>query len=337
VGRGVAELDGVSWLLARLGIGQDDSGETALRLLKQGAELEKEERYREAIQVYEQVLEFAPDEVTAYVALSSAYEALGERDQALARLEEAAQLAPDNADVLRRLGRLQCTSGDFSACIESLEKAVELEPDDSQGHYFLALAYQYGAQDGLDKAEAQYQEALRADPSLGRAHLALASLYRSVPGKEVLAVEEVKRALDLALEANDEELATRARSELARLYYARDQYDECIDEWKQVLESEPDDSAAHRRLGLCYAMRGEEGDLEQAVTELERALVLDYSHVDAYYFFLGRYYAEEKKDYPRAMFAWDQFLRLSDNKELRGRVREWVEAYQADLEEEKSP
>jgi type IV pilus assembly protein PilF len=227
-------------------------------------------------------------------------------------------------------------SGDYETCKETLEKAVDLEPEDAQGHYLLALAYQRSVNDNLDKAQDQFKEALRADPEFSQAYLALGRLYRNVPGNEALAIEQIKKALAAAQKADDVELATQAHAELARLYYARDQYDQCIDEWMQVLETRPDDSAAHRRLGLCYAMRRRTGDMEQAIEELETALKIDFDHIDAYYFYLGQYYAMQD-EYPRAFLAWDQFLRFSDNEELNATVREWMAAYRAALEEEDGP
>lgn len=336
LGQGIAKLEGIQWLLSRLDIGQPDRQAAVVQLLKRGSALEEEERYQEALQAYEEALEISPDESTVYLGLASAYEGLGEAERALAQLEKAAELAPEDANIQRHLGRLQCISGDYEACIQTLQKAVEIEPDDAWGRYWLGLAYQHGAEDGLDKALVEYQKALRVDPRLGKAHLALGLLLRDTPGQEVLAIEEVKKALDAALEAGDEELAAKAHAELASLYYARDEYDRCVEQWKQVLETTPDDADAHRRLGLCYAMRRGTGDLESAVQEMETALALDFDHMDAYYFYLGQYYATQK-DYPRAIFAWDQFLRFSDSEELNAEVRGWIRSYQEALTEEQEP
>jgi tetratricopeptide (TPR) repeat protein len=83
-------------------------------------------------------------------------------------------------------------------------------------------------------------------------------------------------------------------------------------------------------------MRRNEGDLERAIDELELALDLDFEHMDAYYFYLGQLYASQE-DYPRAFLAWDQFLRFSDNEELKEQVRGWIEDFEAALREERTP
>jgi tetratricopeptide (TPR) repeat protein len=246
------------------------------------------------------------------------------------------EVDPEDAKAQRQLGIMLCRRGEVEQCVEGLEKAVELAPDDSRNRFWLGLAYQQSAQDGVDKAREQFLKALRMDPEFAQAHLALGSLYRSQPGNEALAFEELERALAAAIESGDVELETKARSELAAFYYAQDNYAQCVEQWMEVLEENPEDADAHRRIALCYAMRRDQGDMEQAISEFEQALQLDFEHMDAYYFYLGQYYASQD-DYPRAFLAWDQFLRFSDNEELKAEVRELLDAYQEALEGEVAP
>jgi tetratricopeptide (TPR) repeat protein len=317
------------WTWRRIGRGVGE------QLLARGAELEAEESYREAEQVYQKARDRMPNRVEPYLGLASVYEALGQVDDAMEQLEKAVELAPEDARVQRGLGRMQCIDGDTEACIQTLEKAVELAPDEPLGHYWLGLAYQRATEQDEQKAEEQLFEALRLEPDLGRAHLALGSLYRGQPGQEARAFEELERALDVALETGDTDLETKARAELATLYYGQDNYTQCIEEWLRVLEEYPKDPDARRRLGLCYAMRRGEGDMERAITELELALDLDFEQMDAYYFYLGQYYATQE-DYARAFLAWDQFLRFSDNEELKNEVRGWIERFGEALQSDAS-
>ena len=331
-GKGVSELPGVRMLLSQLDLGWAGIHAKGEQLLKEGAELEAAERYGEAKQLYEEARDLMPGRVEPYLALSSVYEALGEWGEAMQQLEKAVELDPEDANAQRGMGRLLCLRGDHEECVETLEKAVDLAPDDPLGHYWLGLAYQSAAIDGEQKAEEQFFEALRLEPNLGRAHLALGGLYRSQPGQEARAFEELEQALKHAVETGDEEMEIKARTELAVFYYDQDNYTQCVEEWLRVLEETPEDPDARRRLGLCYAMRRNEGDLERAIAELELALDYDFGQIDAYYFYLGQYYAA-KEDLPRAFLAWDQFLRFSDNEELKEEVRGWLESLGAALKE----
>jgi len=317
----VTRLEGVQWLLTRLDTGSATSSQAVEELLEEATALKEAGKHNEALRTYDRVLELAPDEVRAYLGKADSYESLGKWDEALDTLQKAADLAPDNAEVQRQLGRLHCLQNHRDECIATLERAVEMEPDNEMGRYWLALAYQQTADQGYERALQEYLEVLRLNPELARAHLALGNLYLSRPGNEALALEAYTRALRLATEQDDPALAQQVRAALARLYYAEDNYTQCIEQWQEVLSESPNDPDAHRRLGLCYGMRGREGDLEQAIVELERALQLEFLNLDAYYFYLGQYHAQQG-DYARAAFSWEQFLRFSQDEERNALVRQ---------------
>ena len=322
--RGVRELEGFQLLLSQMEIGWVTPQEAATQWLEHGQTLEQEDRHAEALQAYQKALDLVPNEPIMHLAVAGAHESLGAQDLALSHVEIAAQLEPENAAAQRHLGRLNCLRDEHETCVTALEKAVEIEPDDRWGRFWLASAYRQNAEDGFDRAVAEYEEALRLEPEFGEAHFGLGQLYYSQPGNEVLAIEEFNQALDAAVETDNEELATRARAGLANVFYAQDNYNECIDQWTQVVVTDPGDVVAHRRLGLCYALRGTEGDLEQAITKMEHALTLDRNYVDVYFFYLGQYYVSQE-DYPRAIWSWEQFLRFSNNEEMNTELRRWIE------------
>jgi tetratricopeptide (TPR) repeat protein len=326
LGRAVLRAEGLQWLFSELNIDLNTPKDVALQWLERGAELEQNRQYEGALKAYERALELAPDEALVHLAMGSAYVGLEERDEARDHLEKAVELDPDNATVRRHLGRLLCVVGEYEACVSTLEKAVEIDPEDVVARTWLGLAYQQSGENGFNKALAAYQEVLEIDPDLAPAHLALGYLYESRPGREVLAIEHFKKALEAAVEGEEEELAAEARAKLADLYYARDSFSECIDELQQVLEDSPDDADAHRRLGICYALRGQAGDLDQGIEELETALADTFSEIDLYYLYLGDYYAADE-DYTRAVWAWEQFLRFSDDEDMKAEVQDRIDQH----------
>jgi tetratricopeptide (TPR) repeat protein len=332
LGTRVAQLEGVQFLVSRLDLPWAPVRTRVGQMVDSADRLAEAGSYAEAIAAYERAIELAPRETAAYLGLAHVYEAQEEWERALETLRKAVEAVPGNAEVLQNLGRLHCLRNETEACIEKLEEAMALAPENAWTHYLLSLAYRQRAEGGENEALAQITEALRLDPTLSKGYLVLAELYQTQPAGVPLAIEAYGKAIDQAVKAGDEELAARARADLARLYYAEDRYDECIDEWQKVLEAEPENPDAHRRLGLCYGMRQQSGDLERAVAALETALRLGFEQIDAYYFYLGQTYVSQE-DYPRAFLAFDQFLRMSDNEVLKGDVREWMEAYRQYLEE----
>jgi tetratricopeptide (TPR) repeat protein len=336
LGERLAQLPGLQLLLGQLDLGWAGITSRGEQLLEQGAALEREGKTVEALRLYQQAQEAMPKKVDPHLALASAHETLGEGKEALEHLEQAVELDPEHAQARRELGRLQCLRGDYDACTETLRTAVELEPDNPQGHYWLGLAHHQGAEDGFAEAERAYLRSLHLEPGSAKTHLALGGLYQSQPGMEALAFEQIDEALRLAIQNQEPEVEAKAHAELARYYYAQNNYDLCVQEWQKVLEDQPEDEDALRRLGFCLAMRSERGDLESAVAALERSLELDFGQMDAYYFYLGQYYASQE-EYTRAFFAWDQFLRFSEDEELKAEVRTWLQAYQEAMQEGEAP
>ena len=326
LGRALGRAEGIQFLLSELGIEAPTPRSAARQWIERGAELEQEELYASALEAYQKALELAPDEAVVHVALASAYEGLDEPGKALDHLKEAAELEPDNPAVQRFLGRMQCIQGRFEPCIAALEKAVGAEPDEVLGRIWLAMAYEQSAGDNFEKALAQYQDALEIDPDFPGTYLSLGRLYLTQPGREILALEAFQDALAAALDTDDEEMAAQAREELAELYYARDSFTQCLDTATQILSEQPENGAAHRRLGLCYAMRGREGDLELAIEALEQALSLNFGQLDLYYLYLGDYRAAQG-DADEAVWAWKQFLRFSKDEDMMAEVQDRIEEY----------
>ena len=121
VGQGIAQLPGVQYLLGRVDAGRDAPDPQAEEWIKSGAALEERGEYREAIRAYEKALELAPDEVKVHLGLSSAYESLEEREQAIAQMERAAEIAGQPARTLRMTKRLF-----YMAQGKSLEETLEM-------------------------------------------------------------------------------------------------------------------------------------------------------------------------------------------------------------------
>jgi tetratricopeptide (TPR) repeat protein len=123
---------------------------------------------------------------------------------------------------------------------------------------------------------------------------------------------------------------------LAHYYGSQSNYDLCIQESLKAVELQPQDEDALRRLGLCYIMRSGAGDLERAVAALEQALVVDFEQIDTYYLILGQYYANQD-EFARAFLAWDQFMRFSEDEDLKAEVGRWLDEYQQAVREGQAP
>lgn len=97
---------------------------------------------------------------------------------------------------------------DYQAHIASLRRAIQLDPDFAAAYADLALAISIGQArslntdpDALQKAERYARQAVRLDPNLAQAHLALGRVFVRFPDRYRESVREVLAAL--RLNAND--------------------------------------------------------------------------------------------------------------------------------------
>ncbi len=129
----------------------------------------------------------------------------------------------------------------------------------------------------LDRAIAQFQEALRIAPSYLLSHRKLARAYQ-LRDNTPAAVEWLRKAIDLWPEDLE------ARLELAEMLYATRDYREALDQIDQGLHYNPEIPTAQRaqvafNRGLIF-LRGI-GDEGRALYNMEKAIALDPGHAQA--------------------------------------------------------
>jgi Flp pilus assembly protein TadD len=146
--------------------------------------------------------------------------------------------------------------------IAEFEEAIKINPDDAKAHYNLGLTYDN--QGRLDEAIAEYQEAIRLDPDYARAHnnLGLAYYNQGRPDEAIAEFEE-------AIKINPDD--AKAHNNLGIAYAEQGRADEAIAEYQKAIRLDPDYARAHNNLGLAYM---EEGRAEEAIVEFETYLQL---------------------------------------------------------------
>jgi tetratricopeptide (TPR) repeat protein len=94
-------------------------------------------------------------------------------------------------------------------------------------------------------AEREFQRAIELNPSYAIAHQYY-GVYLSVVGRTLEAIAEGKRALGLDPLSPSEELSLGMRFLQAR------QYDDAIEQFRKILEMDPNFALAHQNLGAAY-------------------------------------------------------------------------------------
>jgi DNA-binding winged helix-turn-helix (wHTH) protein/TolB-like protein len=196
-----------------------------------------EDGLQRAVGYFQQAIAADPTYAPAYAGLADSYSLLGS--------VEIDSMPPRKAMPLAKAAAL---------------KALELDPELAEGHNSLAyvkLSYDWD----LPGAEREFSRALELNPSYATAKHWY-SHYFMAAGNLAKASELMREALQL------EPLSPSINIGIGWcLYYSR-QYDQAIEQFRSVTESDPGLPLAHQTLGMAYQQKGL---LDQATEEYKRA------------------------------------------------------------------
>ena len=104
-------------------------------------EVDRQERYNEAITHYTEAIELNPDLAEAYNNRGNAYRNTSDFDAAIADYNKAIELNPDLAEAYNNRGVAYRNTSDFDAAIADYNKAIELTPEDASAYNNRGVAY----------------------------------------------------------------------------------------------------------------------------------------------------------------------------------------------------
>jgi len=175
-------------------------------------------------------------------------------EEAEKEFEKAIALDPASAHPHENLAMLHARRKRWREALLAHLKAVEVEPLSSGARFTLAS---FLANHALEMAEAEYREAIAADPEHAEAHLEL-GLALADMGKAAEGLAELAIAVRLAPED------PMARQELASLLMDEGDYRTAIGHLREAARLDPESFETHLDLGLCYAQKGFYEEAERA-------------------------------------------------------------------------
>ena len=168
------------------------------------------EKYKEAIDILQDVLRDEPENVEAIYWTGIAYEALGDIQKTEYYLREAISLAPEYADALNALGYFFADNGtNLDEAVDLIKKALKKSP--KQAGYLDSLGWAYFKQGKLDEALRQLEMALRLMPESAEIQDHLGDAYMKKGLKEK-AIAAWQRAIQL--EPNNTAIQEKLKTEV---------------------------------------------------------------------------------------------------------------------------
>ncbi len=131
-------------------------------------------KIREAFTLLQKAAGNAPDDVRLQILLARTAQALGNASAAEAAFQQAARLDPLSLDASRGMADMAMSRKDYIQLSQLAEKAIAAHPSAPDGYLWRGSVE--GSQQELDKAEADFKEALKRDPNNVAAQMDLGAL-----------------------------------------------------------------------------------------------------------------------------------------------------------------
>jgi tetratricopeptide (TPR) repeat protein len=245
--------------------------EDARVALRRAQDLEKAGQSKESILIYREVLRSDPQCPGANVGLGRSYYAIGEYAQAVASFEKGLQLRPGDPGVLNWLGRSYLQEKRPEKVLELVSREGSSSGNSASIHLLLARAYD--AQDKLDEAVHEIQQALKLDPHCHGAHFAQGFIAWSA-GDLVTAEHELRQEMDL------DPHETLAAYYLAEVLEKQGKFAEAEAALTQMGHDAPNTYLYHLGVGKVHERKR---DYLLAAEQYQEAIRLDPKQLEAHY------------------------------------------------------
>ncbi len=157
--------------------------------------LYNEQKYQEALPVFEEALKLNPENWAYYFNLGLTYKKLNKIPEAKEAFKKAVELNPQSFSSNKEMGELLAKDGDFAGAAGYYRQAAEINPDDPDGYYNLGVCLINLGQ--AEEALSQFQKTVELKPDYAEAYFQLGSLYIS-QNKTQEAISSLEKFLELA-------------------------------------------------------------------------------------------------------------------------------------------
>lgn len=134
-----------------------------------------EDRYSQAKEIYEKIVEADPRNKKAWLGLGESEKALGLNDKALKAFLTAAVLDPTDGEALFQAGKLYLETSRFEEAIQQFKRVQRLNPNYPRTHYYIGKAA-FSSGDFATALEASKQEK-KLNPNVADSYILAAEVY----------------------------------------------------------------------------------------------------------------------------------------------------------------
>ncbi len=152
-------------------IDEDSSSAEESYYFERAIQLFKEDQFDQAAQMYEKVIQFAPNNMKALIELGDCYFEMGRSEEAAKLYRKVSDINPKDCESKVRLAYYYRQAGDYSAAQKMIEGGITIDPTDKR--FYLEFGNLYQDQQLFNEAEKMYRKAIELDPTDTSAYVSL--------------------------------------------------------------------------------------------------------------------------------------------------------------------
>lgn len=248
-------------------------------LVAKGDQLVEADEAGKAKYLYQEAIVYNDKNSAAYAGLGEIFDALKEKDQAIANYEKALEFDRELTEIYTPLGILYYETGEIAKADELLTKALATSRDDAETQYFLGLI-RFG-QTRYQDALSAFTQAIKLNPESAEAYYYLGETYDKLK-RNAEAVAAYEKAVQLDPRNADAWFA------LGVMNYNQGNYEGALTAYKEVVRLQNTNGAAHANLADTYRQLDRAGAAEGSY-RLAVAFVKDDAELYSKYgYILGR-------------------------------------------------
>ncbi len=274
-----------------------------------GVVLEKLDDLTAAIQCYRRAITSKPDYTQAYYRLGVILQKQGQLQEAVNCYQQAIQLNPNEPNLYSNLGCLLTRQGQFDSAIELLRSGIKRFPEDAV--LYNNLAYALFTQGKLDQAIDYYLQAVEFDPDLIDAKINLGTAFQR-QGLHTVAIRYFQQVLEQKPDS------IRVRSHYGWSLLEQNQIPEALQQFRQVIAQQPEFVEAYIQWLDVIEDTDELNRSRIACGHFLQALLQDINSPDVYknlaltYFYLGNALIEYR-NYGQAETYYQKAIEIKPN------------------------
>lgn len=230
-----------------------------------------QERFGEAISMYQKALEIQPDLAVAYYNMGNALKKLGRINEALASYLKAVDLEPNAAEPYYNMGNTFKDQGKLNEAVSCYKKALELRPGYAEVRCNLGHVLQKRGE--LGEAVRHYEKATQILPDLVEAWYGMGNVLKE-KGEWEEAIFCFQKALVLRPDYSG------AYNNMGNIFREQRRLEKAIFCYEKAIQIEPSNAAAYNNMGSAFQ---DQGKIDMSIEKFDQALKLRPEHAETHF------------------------------------------------------